>query len=457
MKKIFACIFGLFLSNLLYAQSPDKTTGSYSLQEAIDYALQNNLTIQNSALDTKLANAKKSEVLAAGLPQINANADLLHNIQVQNTILENNPGSRFYDSTKTKGSIQHFQLALPNQFIPTVTATQVLFDKAFFTSLKGANVGRELSEKNLMSSKIEVAYAVSRAYYAVLVNDKQQAYLNQNLARLDSSYRERKAQYNTGLARKIDVDRAEVNLNNLKEEKNKVVRNIAYSKAYLAYLMNIDENVEINLKDSLGEEMLKEVFAIDESQKVDYNNRIEYSILQTQVYINKLDEKYAKSMRYPRLLAIGNFGYNPAATNIGDITQGSRWIYYSYVGLRLQVPIFNGLITHARVNQRQIEGRKLQNSQIQLQKRIGVEADQALINLQNSLESLKTQKRNMQLAEENLKLVKAETEQGISLDLDVVVGEAALKDAQTNYYNALYNSLLSKTDYDKATGSLLKK
>ena len=115
MKKILIATIGLMLGNLLYAQSPDKPAGNYSLQEAVDYAVQNSITVQNTVLDTKLANARKNEVMAAGLPQINANADLLHYFQVQNTILENNQGSRFYDSTKAKGSVQHFALALPNQ------------------------------------------------------------------------------------------------------------------------------------------------------------------------------------------------------------------------------------------------------------------------------------------------------------------------------------------------------
>ena len=87
---------------------------------------------------------------------------------------------------------------------------------------------------------------------------------------------------------------------------------------------------------------------------------------------------------------------------------------------------------------------------------IDVQVEESILNFNNSLESLKTQKRNLDLAEKNLKVLKAEFEQGISMSLDVTVGEAAFKEAQTNYYNALYNTLLSKADYERATGTLYK-
>ena len=102
-----------------------------------------------------------------------------------------------------------------------------------------------------------------------------------------------------------------------------------------------------------------------------------------------------------------------------------------------------------------MEEERVQLYRGQLERTIDLEVDQAATNLQNSMESLKTQKRNLQLAEKNLRLFKAESSEGLVTNLEVTIAEADLKQAQTNYYNALYNALVSKTEYQKALGLLL--
>ena len=78
------------------------------------------------------------------------------------------------------------------------------------------------------------------------------------------------------------------------------------------------------------------------------------------------------------------------------------------------------------------------------------------IALQNASSSLETQKKNIELAEEIYKVSKLKYDQGVGSNLEVMTAETALKESQTNYYNALYEALIAKIDYDKATGTLIK-
>ena len=155
------------------------------------------------------------------------------------------------------------------------------------------------------------------------------------------------------------------------------------------------------------------------------------------------------------MLAIGAVGFNPGASQFENLSQRVRWEQYSYLGLRLQVPILNGFVSHYRVQQRKIQEQKTELDIKQLEKQIDLETEQAIINLNNNLQSLKTQKRNLALAENTLRLLRAENAEGISTNLDVTVAEADFIAAQTNYYNALYGALVSKADYEKAIGNLL--
>jgi outer membrane protein TolC len=274
---------------------------------------------------------------------------------------------------------------------------------------------------------------------------------------LDSAYKEATSRYNNGLARKIEVDRAEVTLNNLKEDRLNVLRTVNLSKALLKFQMNLPITAEVILTDSLHENLLSDAFSLPEETRANYGNRIEYAIQQTQIFLDKTNVQNAKSGYLPKLLGIGSFAYNPAASYVPDIfTQGNRWIYYSYVGLRLQVPITGAIGSQFLVQQRKLNLEKSVNNKMQLERSIDLEVQQSLINLSNSLESLKIQRRNMDLAQKNLQVSRAEYKEGIAIALEVTNAESALKEAQTNYYNSLYNALVSKADYEKAIGNLYK-
>jgi outer membrane protein len=464
MKNIFSALILILLQFDLRGQT-DQGAARFSLKQAVDYAVVNNINVKNSDIDKRVALARKGEIRAAGLPQINGNVDLIDNIHIQKNILEYSsaPGALFQANPSVPG--QHagdpraLQLGLQNQFLPSLTGSQILFDKSFFSSIEAAKTYQQLSEKNITRSKIATAHDVTKAYYAVLVNQTQLAYIKVNLARLDSSYTETKARLQNGLVRQIEVDRIEVSYNNLKEEKARITRIVELSLALLKFQMNLPTDTLIILTDSLHEDLLNTVKQLPENEKVNYSNRIEYSIILTQTALNRMDTRTARAARYPRLLAIAATGYNPAASqfsNMFSYSQGARWQNYAYVGLRLQVPVFNGFVSHYRVQQKKLEEERTRNNRQQLERTISLQVEESIINLNNSLESLKTQKRNLELAEKNLKVLKAEFEQGISMSLDVTVGEAAFKEAQTNYYNALYNTLLSKADYERATGTLYK-
>ncbi|HPI81310.1 MAG TPA: TolC family protein, partial [Cyclobacteriaceae bacterium] len=132
-----------------------------------------------------------------------------------------------------------------------------------------------------------------------------------------------------------------------------------------------------------------------------------------------------------------------------------KWYSFSSFGLNLNIPLFSGLQRTYRVQQEKLKLRKIENGFKSLEKGIDLEIKQATINYQNSMEALKSQKQNMDLAENVARVTKIKYEQGVGSNLEVVDAESALKEAQVNYYNALFDASISKTDLDKAFGKLL--
>ncbi len=258
-----------------------------------------------------------------------------------------------------------------------------------------------------------------------------------------------------GLVRQISVDRIEVRLNNLKEERERASRLVDLNMALLRFQMNIPKEEIFTLAETLDENSLNALAATEAD--FDYSKRIEYDILKTQLSISENETKILKDGYYPTLNAFATTGYNPAATKFGDLTQGSRYFNYTYIGVDLRIPLFHGFEKKYKVQNKTLEEKKLTNSIGNLERSIDLQVQQATINLSNSLESLKIQKRNMDLARENVRIIQLENEKGITNNIEVVNAETDLKEAQTNYYNTVYNALIAKTDLDKAKGSLLKK
>jgi len=448
------------LSGLLQAQPSaagvsEKTT--FSLSEALDFAITNNYTMKNAVLQKGISQTRIGQAKGLLLPQISGNLDMIHNFTVQSTVLEY--GSTFFPAnppSEPKGSPAAIQLGLKNQFTPSVTASQALFDMAAFSGLKGARVSREIADKGITQSKIDVIANVTKAYYAVLVSEMQLKSVQKNLQRVDSSYRETVGRFDAGLARKLEVTRIEVSLNNQQEQLLQAISAVDLNRSQLRFQMNASNENPLILTDSLHDGLLTDaVQVLKDKQKATYTDRIEYSINQSQYLFNKLDTKTTNAGHYPRLLAIAAEGYTPAATQVSNIfSEQRRWHPYNYVGLRLQVPIFSGFSLNYRVQEKKLNEQITLNNKFALEKAIDLQVSQALINLNNSMRSFDIQKRNFILADENLRVSRAEYEQGIATNLEVTVAEASLIETQYSYFNALYGVLVSKIDYDKAMGRI---
>ncbi len=445
MKKLLIVLGAVLTTASTFAQST-----TFDLKTCIDYAIKNNATSQNAQLDKQISESQTKELRAKYLPRVDAGVDLTHNINVQKIVLENGVIPAFTDPTKPVGEVIAFQLQLNNLLVMSASATQVIYDKSLLAGIHNEETYEQLSEKKIQRSRIDIVEGVTKAFYGVLVARQQLEFLNKNVNRVDTLFQETQARFKSGIARKIDVDRIEVRMNNLREERDKAIKIVDLNLALLKFQMSYSEP-NLDIQGTLDETLLDGSVA---QANYAYDDRIEYSILKTQTQLNQGQLDVIKGGYTPRVTAFATSGYNPAATSIGDIFQGSRYFNYTYVGLRLQVPLFNGFEKRYKVESQLLENRKMENSIRQTERMIDLQVKQAEINLINGMESLKTQKRNLSLAEANVRVARAENKQGIATNVEVINAETDLKESQNNYYNSLYLVMLAKVDLDKATGKL---
>jgi outer membrane protein TolC len=422
------------------------------LQQAVEYALKNNINIQNAQIDVSSAAARVGEIRAIGLPQISATAGIQDNIKIQTVFL---PATFLDPKAPADAPPVPARFGVKFQGSATVTASQILFSNSYLIGLKASRTYQELYQKNLRRTQIETVEAVTKAYYGVLVNEERLGLLDYNVKRLDTLLQQTKATFQNGLVEKIDVDRIEVQYNNLQTELQNTTQLVDLSYALLKFQMGLKIDEKITLASQLNNSGIDNL-PFDNAQISDYSTRIEFSTLQTQQKLAELDLRNIRSGYIPSLALNGSYGYNNGKDQLSQIFN-TPWFELAYVGIGLNIPIFDGLTKYYKTQQAKLTLKKTEISLGLLRNSIDLELRQSNINLGNGLARLKTQKRNLDLAQEITRVTRIKYQQGVGSNIEVINAEGSLREAQTNYYAALYDALIAKVDQDKATGKLYNK
>ncbi|MEN9296891.1 MAG: hypothetical protein RJA42_1160, partial [Bacteroidota bacterium] len=423
LRKICA---GLFLLTSLTANAQ-----SFSLKQAVDYAITHQVQVKNSQIDLQNASAKINEIKAMGLPQVNGSLALTNNIVLQRAFIP----AKIFNPAAAEGELIAAKFGVDNSGFASVGLSQLVFDGSYLLGLKATSVYKDLAVKSVTQSKQQVAENVTKAYYGILVNEKRMGLLSLNLARLDTLLKETRELNKQGFVEKIDVQRLDVQANNLRTELDNVNRLQELSYSLLKFQMGYPIEEPIKVTESL-EKIELATFNTNTAGEFSYANRIEYSILQTQENLAELDLKSIKAGYLPRLVLNANYGYNAGANAFGDLVS-KPWFDNAAVTVALQIPIFDGFSKKYKAVQSANNLQKVRQSYGLLKSSIDLQRSQASITMKNALESMKEQKANLDLANEISRVTRVKYQQGVGSNLEVLNAESSIKESQANYFTAL--------------------
>ncbi len=450
--------------------APDSSasTSAMSLEACLDYAYQHNETLQNSRLDQGLAKADIGTTKSQGLPQIDASIDYTNNFAVPVVYLPASAAGAFNPNSgqgqqpgqpaggQNGGSDEEVALrfGIQHQGSATLTATQMIFDGSYFVGLRAARTYAELMQKQVVQSKINIAEQVSKAYYTVLVNEERMKLVNSNFMRLDTLLTETQLMFENGFSEAIDVDRIRVQYNNAKSEKNRAIRLIDVSRLMLKFQMGMPLEQEVQLGDKISN---IDVDSILNDSIYAYADRIDYRILQTNTELTQLDLRNNRIQYLPKLTANASYGYNTGVEKFNSLFNfDERWNSLGLFGVKLNIPIFDGLRKGSAIQKNKLQLQQLENSTKQLKNSIDLEVVQARVQLQDNHETLKIQQENLDLAERVYEVAKIKYQEGVGSNIEVVNAGDDLQAAETNYFGAMYDALIAKVDLEKALGKLIE-
>lgn len=444
MKKLYF-MAAMFCTGVLY---PQQQGNSFSLQQAIDYAVKNSPGFLSAELDQKSAEHKRKEVAGIGLPQVSASIDIKDYIEIPTQLI---PGD--------------FVGAPPGTFIPVkfgtkynstagLSASQLIFSSDYIIGLKASKEFINLSRINVSRSKAELVSQVSKAYYNSVINKERIKLLEANIVKLKKILDDTRALNQQGFVELIDVERLEVQYNNLVTEKDKIVKLISLSENMLKFQMGYKISDPITLTDSLNVTEKDEQLLGD--GKSDFSKRPEYMLIQSQQKLYDLDVKRLRWGYLPTLAAYGAYQYNAQRQEFDFLDPDKKWYNIALIGATLNINIFDGLQRHNRIQQAKITASKNLYSLKTFELAAELEASVASTSYANAYTSMLTQKKNMELAMHVYDVAQKKYQGGLGSNLEIVNAETSLKEAQTNYFNAVYDMIVARIDYQKATGTLIK-
>jgi outer membrane protein len=442
-KKILpALAVLLFMSFTMLAQQQPLT-----LTDALQYALKNKAEARKAQLDIENAQYKIDETKAGALPQISATGGVTYNPMLQITglpgELSGQPGKTTYVALGQKWNIS-----------TGVTLNQKLYDPALMIAMKAQKATKEyylLAAKNTDEQIIE---AVASNYYQVLVQRQKIVVLDSNIINTTKTRDILKSLFENGLAKKIDLDRTNVNISNLQANRQQLTNDLQLQENNLKFYMGMPIDSAIEIPSTAFEKIIPQTVL---PEPVDVNNRSEYQLLQKQEQLLQYQKKSVQTAYYPSLSFSGSYNYqgigNKFPVGKGS-SSGVNWFDNSSLGITLTVPIFNGFATRARVRQADVSIRRNKEDMKLTALSLNLDYENAKTQISNNLVTLSNQKENIKLAEDVLANTKNNYNNGLATLTDLLDAESSLTQAQNNYSTALLNYKLAEIQILKSKGSL---
>ena len=451
---------------------------TFTLEQAILTALQQNPTILNAEQEIKRTKGVIIQVRAQALPQVNARANF-------EWIDPNLSGARIFGNTSnttpgttTGGGAASFMEGVTSQVrdvkVPLAAATpvpvtnvqqtdvsyaisvigsQLIFNGTTFPQIRGTFFQRDSAYFAFRNVLDQLIATVKTQFYQIVVNRELVSVNEESVHLLEAQLKDQQNRFEAGTVPRFNVLQAEVALYNQLPLLITAQNNLRISKITLAKTLGLD------FQPRRGEQPPLEVTgempyvprAINLADAIELGKERRPFLKQARANVlNQLQQVRATAGQWlPTVTATGGGEWvsSPINSSWHDISKG--WL----TTVQGSVPIWDsGAIAGQVIQQRAL----LSETKITYDddvRQVELEIQQAYSNLLQNRELIQSQEKNVELAAEALRLAKARLDAGAGVQLDVLNAQVQLLTAQQTRLSALFGYNSSLAEFDRATGA----
>ena len=443
MKRIFLISFLIFAITAK-SQEPNQNH-SFSLEQAIAYALTNNYSAINAGRDIEASKEKKWETTAMGLPQITGGVDYQNNIVLQKSVVP----AEFFGGTP--GTYKEVAFGTKHNMNAHANLSQLIFDGSYIVALQASKTYLKYYENAKHKTDVEIKEMVINAYGNVLLAEESIVILEKNKATLEKTLFDTKETFKNGLIEEENVEQLQITLTSISStlNYNKRLAEVAHKMLKITLGLDINDNLVLTDKlDNLTVSNLDLAFAQSEFVAAD---NVNYQMALNFEEQRQLELKLQKSKALPSLSASFNYGTNAYKDQFEFFTQNQNWFNYSNVGVNLHIPIFTSLARSSRTQQAKIALDQAKTQLTETEQKLKLQYSAAKSEYEFSIEEYTTAKTNLNLAERIEKKQQIKFSEGLSSSFDFSEAQRQLYTAQQNYLQSMVNIINKKAALEKIT------
>lgn len=458
--KIVSILFMFMLLGQLNAQ--EEGVVQLTLSQACDFALKNNVNVENAQIDVEVAKKKVWETTAIGLPQVSGSVEYQNFLDIPTTLLPDFISPSVYGVLLQEGLITPAQMPSSEsaQFFPAkfgtqhnasygVTLSQLIFSGQYIVGLQAARVFSMVSQQSLKKNENDIVASVTETYCLVLSLEENKISLDSNLASFEKLLFETEALYKEGFVEEINVDQLKLNVSSLQNAVNSINRSIDAVKMLLKFQMGMSIDQPIELSDDLegivSDIDLEKIY----SNEYDPSQSIDYQIMDTQVRLMELDMKREKSAYLPTLAGFFSYSQKAMSDEFNFFDSGQDWYPTTLVGFQLDVPLWSSGSRHSKVQQSKLKVLKSTNTRDMVGESLRLQYTQARVEYMNAVDSYVTEKANMTLSKKILDKTIIKYREGLTGSTELTQIQMQYQTGQANYFAAMYQVISAKTKLNK--------
>ena len=443
-----------------------------SLEDAISFALKNSTAIKSANMNISDADLQIKQNKAGGLPKVDAEVNLQHFL-VQPSLpaaalgFGNDPVTAYsnayttkrFQAIEAKAGITPEPFILPqsdgklsfqlkNNFNGGITVSQLIFSGSYTVAVRAANFYKTLVNVQLTKKIDSLRNVVIDAYLPTLLLDESVKTLDKNIKNLEKTFADVQATYKAGFVEQLDVDRLEFSTNNLKAQRDNLMRQREIPLNALKLTIGYPIEKPLELIDDINS-LLKPLDEIGLNDAVDYNKRAEIKELEATQRLLEINVELNKASGLPTVAAFGNYQYSFQGNKLNNMFG----IPTSLIGLKATYNIWDNNERNIKMQRAKLGLEQFMLIRKDVERVINFQVSNARIAITNAQKNIENQQKNLVLAEKIYNVTQKKYKEGVGSSLELTTAERDIYQAQQNVRQAQYDLLVAQKSYQKALGN----
>lgn len=420
-----------------------------TLKRCIEIGIENNLTLQQKQQDIHIAEIGQSENRHKLIPVIQGYANFVHNVERATSVTDGSNLSKLLgvdapymvgkglDFQTTGG----FQLSMP------------LYNQTLYTGIQIADKMKEISKASYEKAKEDLTVEISKLYYLAQTTAKQIELIRSNIGRMESLKSITSAFYDNDMALNVDVQRVDINLENLRTQLTNAEAMYEQQLNLLRYTLDFAPDTPILLSTLKGHMDYDDSYLLRGLSPDLY----ELQLLNMQSVVLQKQKKMINQGYLPTLSLVGATqwtAFTDKFKNYFHTHPTNKWYNHTYWGVQLNLPIFDGLAKRNKSRKVAAQYTQLQTTIADTEKKLQTQYQNSLNDWHNNIRNAERQRENYRLAESVYLVTSDQYKEGVASMSDLLQDEMRMTEAQNGYISALYKYMVSELSLLKLTGQL---